>query len=210
MSDKTIKISKNGPLIVKNVKKLIDGNGNSLDILDTMVLCRCGKSKQKPFCDGSHNDGFDDKKAENRCRDSVDVYKGERITVYDNRGVCSHHRYCVEKLPSVFRRGERKWIHPDEAEPDEIIKICEICPSGALSYGFEGQKRINKGVSEEDKITIAEEKIHGENGPYEVNGAIKLNIDDGEMPESEKHYTLCRCGKSKNKPFCDGTHLKHK
>lgn len=210
MSDKTIRVIKNGPFIVKNIDKLVDGNGNSLKTQENMALCRCGNSKTRPFCDGSHNDDFIDEKAENRCLDRVDVYKGSRITVYDNRGVCSHHRYCVEQLPSVFKRGERKWIHPDEAEPEEIIKICKMCPSGALSYGFEDGKRINKGLSGEDGIFIAIEEIHGENGPYEVNGNIELKTNDGEMPESDKHYTLCRCGKSKNKPFCDGTHLKYK
>lgn len=210
MGDKKIIASKNGPFIAKNIDILIDGKGKSIDTRYTMALCRCGRSKRQPFCDGSHNDGFMDVKFENRCMDRVDVYKGKRITVYDNRGVCSHHRFCVEMLPSVFKRGERMWIHPDEAEPEEIIKICELCPSGALSYGFEDNERINKGVSEDDKITIADEDKHGKNGPYEVNGNIMLVTDDGEKPESENHYTLCRCGRSKNKPFCDGTHLKHK
>ena len=210
MSDKIIKVLKNGPLVAKNIDCFVDGNGKNLETRDTMVLCRCGKSERKPFCDGSHNEGFMDEKAENRCRDRVDVYMGQRITVYDNRGVCSHHRYCVEKLPFVFRRGERRWIHPDEAEPEEIIEICEMCPSGALSYGLAADERINKGTSDENKITIARVDGHGENGPYEVNGDVELMTADGEMPESEKHYTLCRCGKSKNKPFCDGTHLKYR
>ena len=210
MSDKTIKVSKNGPLIVKNVDCFIDGNGNKIISREIMSLCRCGKTKNPPYCDGSHNEGFDDGKAENRCQDRVDVYRSKRITVYDNRGVCSHHRYCVDKLPSVFKRGERYWIHPDEAEPEEIIEICQMCPSGALSYGFEEGERINRGTSNEDKITIAEKESHGDHGPYEVNGSIELENENGEKPESQEHYTLCSCGRSKNKPFCDGTHLKQK
>ncbi|MDK2939951.1 MAG: hypothetical protein PWQ51_2116, partial [Methanolobus sp.] len=69
---------------------------------------------------------------------------------------------------------------------------------GALSYTINGE--LHKDYSEEPEISIMKD------GPYNVTG-IELNDPDGSVPETQDHYSLCRCGNSKNKPFCDGSHF---
>jgi len=98
----------------------------------------------------------------------------------------------------VFRREGSPWIHPDAASADDIARIIEKCPSGALSYTRDAV--LHKDLEREPAIRIAR------GGPYEVVGGPELADPDGCHPESAEHYTLCRCGESRNKPFCDGTH----
>ena len=73
-----------------------------------------------------------------------------------------------------------------------------MCPSGALSYTKDGVHY--KDQEREPAIEIAQ------NGPYNIVGGIEFNDPIGSKPESKEHYTLCRCGASKNKPFCTGEH----
>ena len=73
-----------------------------------------------------------------------------------------------------------------------------MCPSGALSYTKDGV--LYKDQDREPAITIEK------NGPYCIVGGIDLNDPKGSKPESKEHYALCRCGASKNKPFCTGEH----
>ncbi|GAH84748.1 unnamed protein product, partial [marine sediment metagenome] len=160
-------------------------------------LCRCGNSKNKPFCDGTHGKtGWTDEKLEGRQPRKIDSYKSKKITIHDNRGICSHVGFCTDGLPKVFQIGVEPWINPDAETVGKIIQTIEKCPSGALSYSIDSVL-YNK-FSEHPEIKITED------GPYFVKGSIELH--DKDRPESEEHYTLCRCGKSKNKPFCDGQH----
>jgi CDGSH-type Zn-finger protein len=92
--------------------------------------------------------------------------------------------------------GIEPWINPDAETVEKIIRTVKKCPSGALSYSIDGVLHDKYSDQSEIKIT--------ENGPYFVKGTIELHDDD--HPESEEHYALCRCGKSGNKPFCDGQH----
>ncbi|WMW22975.1 CDGSH iron-sulfur domain-containing protein [Methanolobus mangrovi] len=195
-----IKVSKNGPLIVKNLKSLRNSKGVFIETRSTMTLCRCGGSENKPFCDGMHlKNGFSGEKKDDCIPDKVDSYEGKHITIHNNRGVCSHIGHCVFNLPSVFRKGMNPWIDPDGAEPEEIIKLIKTCPSGALSYTINGE--LHKEYPHDPEIFITRD------GPYNIVGGIKLDDPDGSKPETQDHYALCRCSASKNKPFCDGTHL---
>ena len=164
-----------------------------------MILCRCGQSKNKPFCDGIHNKiNFNSEKLEGRQPDQVDNYVGEGITIHDNRGVCSHIGYCTDNLPSVFRMKKEPWIDPDGASVADVIKLIKTCPSGALSYSVDGVKH--------DTLDRGPSIILRQDGPYHIEGEIELDDYNQSKPQSKEHYTLCRCGGSKNKPFCDGTH----
>jgi CDGSH-type Zn-finger protein len=164
-----------------------------------MALCRCGESANKPYCDGTHSKiGFSSAKLEERTEDKRESYSGSKITIHDNRGVCAHAGVCTDKLAAVFRMKQEPWIDPDAASVDEIIAVIEECPSGALSYSIEaGGHREN---DDEASIMIAE------NGPYVVTGAVELVDTTWGEGVSKSEYTLCRCGASKNKPFCDGSH----
>ncbi|MGD9346448.1 MAG: glutamate synthase-related protein [Candidatus Aminicenantes bacterium] len=194
-----IEATENGPYVVSNISDLKTSRGESAKTAKTMVLCRCGKSGSKPHCDGTHAKiDFDSVKKEGRQPDRLDDYVGEGITIHDNRGVCSHAGYCTDNLPSVFRMGVEPWIDPNGAPAKEIVRVIEMCPSGALSYSLCGEKHdtLDRGPA----ISLRKD------GPYSVVGGIGLNDYNGSKPQSKEHYTLCRCGGSKNKPFCDGTH----
>jgi hypothetical protein len=93
---------------------------------------------------------------------------------------------------------QEPWIDPDAATVDEIIAVVKACPSGALSYSM-GNVDHPQGT-DEPSIMIAE------NGPYVVSGAVEMVDTTWGEGVSKTHYTLCRCGASKNKPFCDGSH----
>jgi len=195
----TIESRDSGPYVISNVSNLKTSRAESVKTARTMVLCRCGKSGSKPHCDGTHTKiDFNSSKIEGRQPDRVDNYVGKEITIHDNRGVCSHAGYCTDNLPSVWRMQTEPWIDPDGASVEEIIQVIEMCPSGALSYTLKGIKR--DAVEREPGISLHKD------GPYNMVGGIALEDYNGSTPESNEHCTLCRCGGSKNKPFCDGTH----
>lgn len=198
MEESQIKTAANGPLVINNLKEITEANGNvfSIDKL-SVALCRCGQSKSKPFCDGTHGKiGWTSEKQEGRQPRRVDNYKGKKITIHDNRGICAHMGYCTDGLPKVFRMGVEPWIDADAESVEKIIETIKKCPSGALSYSVDGVKYDKFSTHPEIKIT--------EDGPYFIKGNIEL--EDTDHPESEEHFALCRCGNSKNKPFCDGQH----
>ncbi len=187
-----------GPYLVKGLKNFTNQKG-SIETKETMALCRCGGSANKPFCDGTHAKiGFSSAKLEGRVEDKRENYKGRKITIHDNRGICAHAGRCTDGLASVFHLKEEPWIFPDAASADEIIATIQKCPSGALSYSADDLEHPDR--EGEPTIFVAP------NGPYLVSGAPDL-VDTARLEgTSIEHFTLCRCGGSKNKPFCDGTH----
>ena len=192
----------NGPYLVKGLDNFANRKG-PIDTKPTMALCRCGGSANKPFCDGTHAKiGFSSAKLEGRVEDKRDNYASGGLTVHDNRGICAHAGRCTDGLPSVFRLKQEPWIDPDGATRDEIIATIRQCPSGALSYSVEGvEHRDREGAQ---AIFVAP------NGPYVVTGGPDLLDTTRGQDASSEHFTLCRCGGSKNKPFCDGTHWHNK
>lgn len=202
----------NGPYYLLNdmepkvVENLQNSEGQPLSTLRGVALCRCGASKNKPFCDGTHGTiGFS---SENKTQDNSPIikdkrknYVGKEITIHDNRKICSHAAECVNNLPSVFKFNARPWINPDAADKQQIINTIKKCPSGALGYSideveYKDQERMSM-------VTVSKD------GPYTITGVIDLIGDNIQFAEgfSKEHYTLCRCGASNNKPFCDGMHI---
>ncbi|MGH9876806.1 MAG: CDGSH iron-sulfur domain-containing protein [Nitrososphaerales archaeon] len=199
----------NGPLYLINsstpqrVENILDSQGKPIFKITTIALCRCGGSKNKPFCDGTHGpSGFSsDNNAPTQTSDKRRDYVGKEIMIHDNRRICSHSAECLRNLESVFRRGERPWINPDGAAFDAIMETVKKCPSGALSYSVDG-------VENRDQLGRQQLVLVGKNGPYYVTGGIELEgIENWAVGASREHYALCRCGASNNKPFCDGSHL---
>jgi CDGSH-type Zn-finger protein len=211
----------NGPYYLINdmqpkvVYNLHNFKGEPLSTIVGTALCRCGGSKNKPFCDGTHNViGFSsaNKTLENDdmkkmvIKDKRRDYPGKEITVHDNRKICSHAAECVNNLSSVFKLGSRPWINPDASNKNDIIHVVRRCPSGALSYSIDGVEYRDTEEQRNPTVTVLK------NGPYHITGGIELigeNIQFGEGA-SKEHYTLCRCGASENKPFCDGAHKSSK
>ena len=197
------------PKVVENLKNF---KGESLSTTVGIALCRCGKSNRKPFCDGTHSIiGFSSQNVnlnendtnkltiKNKRRD----YVGKEITIHDNRKICSHAKECVNNLPSVFKLRSKPWIDSDGSKMQDIINTVRKCPSGALSYSIDGIEYRDPKEQRDPILTVLK------NGPYYITGGIDLigeNIEFGEGA-SKEHYTLCRCGASENKPFCDGTHI---
>ncbi len=203
-SEKKVNITPlpNGPYLVKGLENFSNKKG-AIETIETMALCRCGGSGNKPFCDGTHAKiGFSSAKLVGRTTDQRDNYVGKTITIHDNRGICAHAGYCTDGIASVFRLKTEPWIVPDAAERDEIITTINKCPSGALSYSLNDVEHRNREGAE--GIFVAP------NGPYVVSGAPDLLDTVRGEGASTEHFTMCRCGGSKNKPFCDGTHWYNK
>ena len=194
----TVTAAQDGPYIVKDLQNFSNRNG-AIDCKEAIGLCRCGQSANKPYCDGSHKTvGFSSKNQLDPARDRLDTYKGKNITVYDNRSICAHAGICTDRLPAVFHNREASFVEPDGASVAEIIDIVNQCPSGALSYTLDDDSETR--LIGEASISIAA------NGPYVLKGkVVLLDIDKG-AGASESSCSLCRCGASKNKPFCDGSH----
>ena len=203
----------NGPLYLINdrekkiIENLKNSKGEKLSNIQGIALCRCGASKNKPFCDGTHSIiGFSSKNNEDNGNKKTSSkrksYVGKKITIHDNRKICSHAAECVNNLPSVFRLNQRPWINPDDETTaiEKIIETIKKCTSGALSYSIDSIEYRDYDGKPLVKVS--------KDGPYLVSGGIELILEEVDFPEdvSREHYTLCRCGASSNKPFCDGIH----
>ena len=195
----TIRPEMDGPYIVRNLRKLTNSKGETLPVRPVVALCRCGGSNIKPYCDGTHaRNGFCSAKLPSRTPDRADRYEGKEITVLDNRGTCCHFGNCTDHLPQVFHHEGDPFVSPDGADPQAIETIVRACPSGALGFikggvPYQGEER-------EPEIYVAH------NASYYVRGGIELEGEPMNRGALREHYALCRCGQSKNKPFCDGTH----
>ena len=196
--DPSIEARENGPLVVKGVDRVVGPDGRDIEARPVMALCRCGASANKPFCDGTHNSiGFTGDRATPSGRDRVIAYEGTDVTVHYNPMICSHAGECGRIAPDVFDPALKPWVQPDRGSQDEIEKVVRACPSGAL--------RLSRGGAPEhgypDRAQVTVER----NGPYWILGIDAPVPPQGEGMDGRK-YVLCRCGKSGNKPFCDGTH----
>jgi CDGSH-type Zn-finger protein/truncated hemoglobin YjbI len=202
-----IQSAADGPYLVTNVPALVDRLGVSLEPLPQMALCRCGASGIKPWCDGSHTQiGFRAAKDPERVPDHLDSYQGQQVTIRDNRGTCAHSGLCTDRIPTVFRTAEEPFVAPAGGRMDEIVRAVRDCPSGALGFSLEAVDSPHQADLEREPVIEV-----SQDGPYRITGGIPL-VDHAGHPEhrnagaSLEHYSLCRCGKSRNKPFCSGMH----
>jgi CDGSH-type Zn-finger protein/uncharacterized membrane protein YozB (DUF420 family) len=193
----TIEVTKDGPYLVTG-SRLRDPGGAEIPAPGRFALCRCGNSSKKPFCDGTHAKvGFHGARLATGTADPPDDYRGKRITIHDDRSICAHSGVCTDDLPAVFRLGKEPWIDADGAAAEDVVALVKRCPSGALSYSIDG---VRQSAEARDRVITT-----SKNGPYFVSGGVVLRAD-GATPRFTDRYALCRCGASKNKPFCDGTH----
>jgi CDGSH-type Zn-finger protein/uncharacterized Fe-S cluster protein YjdI len=127
--------------------------------------------------------------------DGVDHIRGKKLTLLYEGKKCIHARFCVTGAPRVFLANVKgPWIEPDGIEVERLVEIAHACPSGAIRY------QRHDGVAEERAPQVNLLAIR-EAGPYAVRGALSIDGETGFF-----RATLCRCGASKNKPYCDGSH----
>ncbi len=125
----------------------------------------------------------------------VEEIEGENLTLLYDGKKCIHSRYCVTWGPNVFLANvQGPWIHPDRMDAELLAEIAHVCPSGAIRY------RRKDGRPEEGAPLVNLIAVR-ESGPYAVRADLRLDGVTGQF-----RATLCRCGASRNKPFCDGSH----
>lgn len=132
-------------------------------------------------------------------------YSNGVVTVVYEPELCIHSEVCFKGLPEVFQPGTRPWVKAKGASTEEIIKQIQKCPSRALSFYMnsddgEGDKGPIKAIETGQKVEVFKD------GPIMMEGPITLIRSDGHREVLENACYFCRCGASKNKPFCDGSH----
>ncbi len=143
-------------------------------------------------------------------------YKNDQIIIHWSPEVCTHPGLCLRLLPEVFSLGKKPWINVNGSTPEKIISAIDQCPSGALRYSLPegstvdpnaacGIGNINYKKSGVEPVKIKVSK----NGPLFIEGEAILIGSDGNTIKEDRKMSLCRCGLSKNPPFCDGAHHTH-
>lgn len=168
----------------------------AIEANERYALCRCGRSGNKPFCDGTHaRQGFEaDDRDPGRYDDRASELGGAGITVHDDRSICEHAGFCGNEVTNVWKAV---------ADTDDVnirtmvIAMIEHCPSGALTYRLDDQPI-------EPLLPAAVGVV--DDGPLWVTGGIPITLADGTVLETRNRVTLCRCGQSGSKPLCDGSH----
>lgn len=213
-----IKILKDGPYLVSGrvplEKQVIiaDSEGTATrwqpstkyESHEKYSLCRCGRTKNKPFCDGTHAkisfDGTETAAEEIYFNKSKEV-DGPTLKLTDVEDICASARFC-------HRAGGIWKLVPESEDPEKkqiaIEETCD-CPSGRLIVL---DKQAGKTIEPEfvKSIVLIEDPGMGVSGPIWVRGGIPIESAIGKTYKMRNRITLCRCGKSKNKPFCDSSH----
>jgi CDGSH-type Zn-finger protein len=211
-------VSKNGPYIVSGALPLMqmiigtDPEGGSerwltarnFAVTETYALCRCGHSQHKPFCDNSHKRvGFDGEETASRepYVEQARRFDGPVMALTDAEGLCAFARFC-DPNGQVWSQVART------DDPDiraTFLRQVAACPSGRLVAWDKATGR-----PEEEQlpaaIGVVEDPEQQCSGPLWLRGGVPVFAADGQAYEVRMRVTLCRCGQSRNKPFCDGTH----
>lgn len=211
-------VTRNGPYLVGGAVPLArqtivpDSQGGSeqwreshpFPAQESYALCRCGHSQTKPFCDGTHKKiGFDGTETASRqpYREQAQLTEGPALALSDAEVLCAFARFC-DPHGQVWNQVERT----DEAEVrTTFVRQVNNCPSGRLvawdrSTGEPIEHRLPVSIG------VIEDPPEGVSGPLWVRGGIPVIAADGYGYEVRNRVTLCRCGASRHKPFCDGSH----
>lgn len=210
-AEQKITVAPNGPLVVSGGVPLYRRRAvesehgeplawvttEQLEVGERYLLCRCGESARKPFCDASHaGKGFvADDIADGAYADRSKVLGGSGITVSDDRSICVHAGFCGTRITNVWKQVNNT---DDSTVRLQVINMVEHCPSGALTYRMDGPDDVEQLLPA--AISVADD------GPLWVTGGIAVELAAGEPIETRNRVTMCRCGASANKPLCDGSH----
>ena len=129
----------------------------------------------------------------------VHTFEGEHVDVDWDGRLCIHVGECTRAKGGLFESGRQPWGQPDRAEPGQVAEVVERCPTGALTA-----RRKDGGGSETAPGTNT--VVVANNGPLYVSGELDIAGAPEDMPGVRTRAALCRCGASKNKPFCDNGH----
>ena len=183
---------------------LFRSQGKDYPLQATFALCRCGASKNKPFCDGSHKqmrfDGSETASREPYLK-QAQVMEGPDILLTDVQGLCAFARFC-DPHGQVWNQV----AHTHQANVRaNFTRQVGRCPSRRL---VAWDKASDTAVEPPLPVSIGSSKDPGQqcSGPLWLRGGIPVVAADGFEYEVRKRVALCRCGQSRNKPFCDGTH----
>jgi CDGSH-type Zn-finger protein len=220
--DRWIEIRKKGPYAVHGDVPLVrkkrvtsaDGEALAWATTETLpadkgyVLCRCGRSKTKPFCDGTHDHiDFDDTgPAEFKpVAETQEILEGDGIRVKVDNSYCVHAKYCFNKASGI-----RKLVPESDGAnaKSQIMSMVDRCPSGTFVYELPLDGEMTEVETElpREVAAISEDSRSKTAGPLWVTGGLPVMKPDGTFLETRNRVTLCRCGQSRNKPFCDGSH----
>ncbi|MGN6608805.1 MAG: CDGSH iron-sulfur domain-containing protein [Jatrophihabitans sp.] len=209
-----VRVSADGPYLVRDTplvrrREVHSEHGEPLtwqttdriETRDVYALCRCGHSANKPFCDGTHSRiGFDGTETAptTTYAERSSTMEGTGITVADDRSLCEHAGFCGNRLTNVWDMMDGS-ATDDTTVRAQVMAMVERCPSGALTY-----RLTPDGEDVEPDLRPAVGVV--EDGPLWVTGGVRIERSDGTVLETRNRVTLCRCGASKNKPLCDGSH----
>jgi CDGSH-type Zn-finger protein len=212
-----IKVIRNGPYLVSGrvalSKQTIGINpagysyewrqGKQYPSRETYSLCRCGQSKRKPFCDGTHiTIDFDGTETASRkpYHDHAERIKGPAIDLTDAEALCAAACFC-ERAGGIWKLTKLSNDLKARATAEEEARLC---PSGRLVVWNKDGDAIESKF--EPSIVVVEDPQENLEGPIWVRDGIPVESADGFVYELRNRVTLCRCGKSSNKPFCDASH----
>ena len=168
------------------------------------ALCRCGASKRKPYCDGSHTSHKWKPRLTARPEallDNVEITTGDELTLTDNPKYCTFARFC-DAGGGVWAATETSF---DSTSRRQAIRQASICPSGRLMIWGNGSDLPFERLYEPSLGLIEDDALHVSGGLW-VRGGIHIVREDDSSYEIRNRVVLCRCGESANKPYCDGSH----
>jgi CDGSH-type Zn-finger protein len=219
-TEPSVVVSKNGPYLVSGAIPLArqtivaDSGGDSekwsegetFPTKQMYALCRCGHSATKPFCDGTHKKvGFDGTETASRepYGKQAKVLQGPGYTLTDAEVLCAGSDFCIPN-GRVWNQVART---DDAGVRANFIRQVGNCPSGRLvAFARGSDEPIEPTLPR--SIGVVEQPSDGVSGPLWLRGRIPVIAADGFAYEVRNRVTLCRCGASANKPFCDGSHFK--
>ena len=213
-----IEVRKNGPYLVSGglplseQRIITNAEGESLDYQEgtsyptppDYELCRCGQSSDKPFCDDTHKKvRFDGTETADRqpYLDQAEVFEGPTMLLMDAESLCAFARFCDPK--------GRVWNLVRQTDDPEARQLVEYqsghCPGGRL---VAADRETGKTLEPEfePSLGLIEDTARGVSGPIWVRGGVPIVSADGNLYEVRNRVALCRCGRSANRPFCNGSH----
>lgn len=131
--------------------------------------------------------------------DDITKYPGEKISVKWDRRLCIHIGECGYSEGDLFVGGRDPWCKPDLTTVDNVVDVVKRCPTGAITFESTDSTVVEKAETE-NTVTVSYQ------GPYFVRGDLMIDGVADDMPGVRYRAALCRCGASKNKPFCDNSH----